>query len=91
LKAISTGRTRFLKRSGSPRTTAERREPLLPVEEQLLATERGTLLFDRKIPRRHLDVGLPDEDRPRWITAVERIEQVADSRGWPDIASLKFG
>src|ERR1039458_6909935 len=69
---------------------AQRRNALLAIQKELARHEDVLRLCYRKVTRGGFLIGLPHKERPRWIAAIKRVEQVAHSRGGPHIATLHF-
>jgi hypothetical protein len=69
----------------------ERGDALLTVEEEFLATEGRLLLFDGGCSGRNVTIGLPYEDAAAGVATIERVEEIPDSGGSPDVAPLEFG
>jgi hypothetical protein len=65
-------------------------QALLAVEQQQTLHYRRIGLADTELAGGHDGIGLPKQDRARWVAAIQGVEQVADARGAPDVLALHF-
>src|SRR5215218_8108825 len=89
---MQTGERRSISVEEAGWTTAndavKRRDPLLPVEKQVdpAAGWSGCVPTRRRI----VDVGLPDQEAPDGMPAIERVHQAADLLPVPDVSALEL-